>query len=190
MSQDFFKKHLLDSSQLVEKFLSSKEFEKCSLFAKMIVDTLKEDKLLFACGNGGSHCQAMHFAEEFTGRFEKNRAPLGALALGDASHMSCVGNDFGFDYIFSRQLEGLSKKGDFVLLLSTSGNSPNLLKAAEVAHKKGLRSVALLGRDGGKLKDLVELPIVIPAQRSDRIQEMHIKLIHLAIHVAEQELFP
>jgi len=112
------------------------------------------------------------------------------LALGDSSHVTCVSNDYGFQYIFSRQLEGLAKKGDALIGLSTSGNSQNVIEAFQVAKSKGLKTVALLGRDGGKLKELADLAIVVPAQTSDRIQEMHIKLIHIVIELIERELFP
>jgi D-sedoheptulose 7-phosphate isomerase len=132
----------------------------------------------------------MHFAEELTGRYRKDRRPLGALALGDASHTTCVSNDYGFDHIFSRQILGLGQKNDVLLLLSTSGNSSNLLHAVEAAKSVGMKTVALLGRDGGKLKSLVDLCLIIPAETSDRIQEMHIKLIHTVIETVERELFP
>jgi D-sedoheptulose 7-phosphate isomerase len=132
----------------------------------------------------------MHFAEEFTGRYRKDRAPLGALALGDASHVTCVSNDYGFNEIFARQLEGLARSGDLLLGLSTSGNSENVIRAFAAAQKIGIKTVALLGRDGGKLKDLADLAIVVQAQTSDRIQEMHIKIIHTVIETVERELFP
>ena len=132
----------------------------------------------------------MHFAEELTGRYRKDRAPLGALALGDPSHITCVSNDYGFEHIFTRQLMGLSRKGDGLLGLSTSGNSKNVIHAFKAAKKKGLFTVALLGRDGGALKDMADLSIVVPGQTSDRIQEMHIKIIHTAIEAVERDLFP
>lgn len=162
----------------------------CEKFIKEVVDLYRRGGNLFICGNGGSHCDAMHFAEEFTGRFRKNRRPLGALALGDASHVTCVSNDMGFDHVFSRQLEGLGRKGDLLVLLTTSGNSANLIEAFEVARKLGLRTVVLSGRDGGKLKGKADVEIVIPGQSSDRIQEMHMKIIHSVIECAERQLFP
>jgi D-sedoheptulose 7-phosphate isomerase len=132
----------------------------------------------------------MHFAEELTGRFRKDRKALGALALGDPSHTTCVANDFGFDHVFARQLEGLGRGGDLLVGISTSGNSKNVLLAVEAAKEKGIKTVALLGRDGGKLKELVDLAIVIPSQDSDRIQEMHIKIIHTVIETCERAIFP
>jgi D-sedoheptulose 7-phosphate isomerase len=132
----------------------------------------------------------MHFAEELTGRYRKDRKPLGALALGDASHVTCVSNDYGFQYIFSRQIEGLARPGDALVGLSTSGNSENVVQAFLAAKAKGVKTIALLGKDGGKLKGMADLAIVIPAQTSDRIQEMHIKLIHTVIETVEREIFP
>lgn len=166
------------------------QISKCQAFSELLVKTFTAGGIVFSCGNGGSHCDAMHFAEELTGRYRRDRRPLGALALGDPSHVTCVANDYGFQYIFSRQLEGLSRPGDVLIGLSTSGNSQNIIEAFKVAQNKGVKTVALLGRDGGKLKDLADLSIVIPAQTSDRIQEMHIKLIHTVIELVERELFP
>jgi D-sedoheptulose 7-phosphate isomerase len=132
----------------------------------------------------------MHFAEEMTGRYRKDRRPLAALALGDASHVTCVGNDYGFEHIFSRQLEALGRKGDVLITLSTSGNSKNAILALETAKAKGITTIALLGRDGGKMKSLADLSIIVPAQTSDRIQEVHIKLLHIVIETVERDLFP
>jgi D-sedoheptulose 7-phosphate isomerase len=132
----------------------------------------------------------MHFAEEWTGRYRKDRVPMAALALGDASHVTCVGNDFGFEHIFSRQLLALGKPGDLLLLFSTSGNSKNQIRAVEAAKSKKIKTIALLGRDGGALRDMVDLSIIVPAQTSDRIQEVHIKLVHLVIETVERQLFP
>jgi D-sedoheptulose 7-phosphate isomerase len=168
----------------------SSQIEKCAEFARVLVHAYKNSQLVFSCGNGGSHCDAMHFAEEMTGRYRKDRRPLGALALGDPSHVTCVSNDYGFEYIFSRQLEALGKKGDVLIGLSTSGNSKNVIRAIEVAKQKGIFTIGLLGRDGGAMKTMVDLAIVVPAQTSDRIQEMHIKLLHIVIEAVERELFP
>jgi D-sedoheptulose 7-phosphate isomerase len=161
-----------------------------SHFANLATETLKNGNNIFVCGNGGSHCDAMHFAEELTGRYRKNRRPLGALALGDASHMTCVGNDYGFEHIFSRQLEGLGKKGDLLIGISTSGNSKNVILAIEVAKAKGLKTVALLGKDGGAMKSMVDVPVIIKQQATDRIQEVHIKIIHSVIEIIEMNIFP
>lgn len=166
------------------------QIEKCAQFSNILIEAFKREATVFSCGNGGSHCDAMHFAEEMTGRYRKDRRPLGALALGDASHVTCVSNDYGFQHIFSRQVEGLGRKGDVLIGLSTSGNSENVCMAFNAAKKKGMQTVALLGRDGGKLKGMADLAIVVPAQTSDRIQEMHIKLIHTVIETVERAIFP
>jgi D-sedoheptulose 7-phosphate isomerase len=179
------------AQRALASFMSSPEqLEKCAQFSKILVQTFRDGGRAFSCGNGGSHCDAMHFAEEFTGRYRKDRRPLGALALGDPSHVTCVSNDYGFAEIFSRQLEGLARPGDALVGLSTSGNSENVIRAFLKAREIGVKTVALLGRDGGKMRDLADLAIVVPAQTSDRIQEMHIKLLHIAIEAVERELFP
>ena len=180
-----------DAQKTLNQFLQDPEqIAKCVRFSEMLTETFVSGGKAFSCGNGGSHCDAMHFAEEFTGKYRKDRKPLGALALGDSSHVTCVSNDYGFDQIFSRQLIGLGRKGDLLLGLSTSGNSENVIKAFSAAKEMGIKTVALLGRDGGKLKSMADLAIVVPAQTSDRIQEMHIKLIHTVIETVERRLFP
>ena len=191
MYENVWKSSLKDALHALQTFAESPEsLAKCAKFSSILVETYKADGKVFSCGNGGSHCDAMHFAEELTGKYRKDRRPLGALALGDASHTTCVSNDYGFEYVFSRQLEGLGRKGDLLIGLSTSGNSENVIRAFESAKKLGIKSVALLGRDGGKLKSLADLAIVVPGATSDRIQELHIKLIHTVIETVERELFP
>jgi D-sedoheptulose 7-phosphate isomerase len=166
------------------------QLKKCSDFSERLLKTFQAGGNLFTCGNGGSHCDAMHFAEEWTGRYRKDRKPIGALALGDSSHVTCTANDYGFDFIFSRQLGGLGRKGDMLVGLSTSGNSKNIICAVEEAKRLGIQTVGILGRDGGKLGSLVDLAIIVPAQTSDRIQEIHIKIIHTVIETVERRLFP
>ena len=143
-----------------------------------------------SCGNGGSMSDAMHFAEEFSGRYRKDRKALPAIAVSDPGHISCVANDYGFDYVFSRQVEALGRKGDVLLAISTSGNSPNVIRAAERAREIGLTVIGLLGRDGGKLKALCDIPILVPGDTTDRMQELHIKIIHVVIEGVERMLFP
>ena len=176
---------------MLNKFASdSSQIEKCIKFSEILVDTIKDGGNLFSCGNGGSHCDAMHFAEELTGRYRRDRKPVGALALGNPSHVTCVSNDYGFEHIFTRELAGLGRRGDLLIGLSTSGNSQNVINAVLQAKEMGVKTVALLGRDGGQLKSLADLPIVIPADTSDRIQEMHIKILHTVIETVERKLFP
>jgi D-sedoheptulose 7-phosphate isomerase len=186
-----WKQSFIEAQKTLTDFLNNPDqLQKCEKFSDLLFETFKSGGNLFTCGNGGSHCDAMHFAEEWTGRYRKDRAAVGALALGDASHMSCVSNDYGFDFVFSRQVEALGRKGDMLVGISTSGNSKNVILAVEAAKKKGMKTVALLGRDGGKLKSLADHAIVIPAETSDRIQEMHIKIIHTVIESVERKLFP
>lgn len=186
-----WKKSLADAQDTLQRFMVDPELlKKCEEFSKILIQSFKSGGNLFTCGNGGSHCDAMHFAEEFTGRYRKDRKPLGALALGDSSHTTCVSNDYGFEYVFSRQVQGLGRKGDVLVGLSTSGNSKNVILAIQEAKKLGIKTVALLGKDGGELKGLADLSIIIPAETSDRIQEMHIKIIHTVIETVERELFP
>lgn len=183
-------KNLLDSSQLISDCLNSSEFNGYfSHFSCLLNEAVLQNKNVFICGNGGSHCDAMHFAEELTGRFKKDRKPLGALALGDPSHITCVGNDFGFDEIFSRQLLGLARKGDLLVGISTSGNSKNVINAVSAAKTIGMKTVGLLGKDGGSLKGMVDVPLVVPSSTTERIQEMHIKIIHTVIEGMERVVF-
>ncbi|MEY4615776.1 MAG: phosphoheptose isomerase [Pseudomonadota bacterium] len=191
MSQEVWRSNLKEAAQVLSSFLETPgNIEKCEGFSKILIEAYNGHKNVFTCGNGGSHCDSMHFAEELTGRYRKERRPLGALALGDPSHVTCVSNDYGFEHIFSRQIEGLGRKGDVLIGISTSGNSANVIRAVEAAKKIGIKTVALLGKDGGQLKNLVDLAIVVPAQTSDRIQEVHIKIIHIVIETVERALFP
>jgi D-sedoheptulose 7-phosphate isomerase len=160
-------------------------------FVAAATTALRSGKKLMACGNGGSMCDAMHFAEEWTGRFRRDRAALPAIAFSDPSQLTCIANDFGFDEVFARALEAYGQPGDLLVVLSTSGNSPNVLKAVAMAKKKGVVSIGLLGKGGGALRAEVDIPIVVPrAETSDRIQEIHIKILHIAIEAVERELFP
>ena len=182
---------LKEAAQCLNDFLSNdSNIKNCERFSEMLIHTVEHGGNVFSCGNGGSHCDAMHFAEELTGRYRKNRRPLGALALGDAPHVTCVSNDYGFEHIFERQLQGLGRKGDLLIGLSTSGNSKNVILAFEAAKQMGIKTVALLGRDGGQMAKLADLALIVPGQTSDRIQEIHIKLIHLVIETLERRVFP
>ena len=182
---------LNEAQKTLDSFLTdSSQLAKCEKFSELLISAFKAGGTAFCCGNGGSHCDALHFAEEVTGRFRKDRKALGALALGNAPHVTCVANDYGFEHIFSRQLAGLGRAGDILIGLSTSGNSKNIYNAFEVAKDRDIQTVALLGKTGGKLKEMADLAIIIPGETSDRIQEMHIKLLHTVIETLERELFP
>ena len=145
---------------------------------------------VLACGNGGSAADALHFAEEFTGRFRKERKPLPVIPLMDASHLTCVAKDYGWDEVFARGVEAYGRPGDVLVLLSTSGNSPNIVKAAAAAAKAGMKVLALLGKDGGKLKGKGDRELIVPGSYSDRIQEIHMLVLHILIEGVERELFP
>ncbi|RME17081.1 MAG: D-sedoheptulose 7-phosphate isomerase [Bdellovibrio sp.] len=191
MVRNVWEQSFKEAKEVLEAFMTNEDLlEKCETFSKRLTNTFRNGHNVFSCGNGGSHCDAMHFAEELTGRYRKDRKPLGALALGDPSHLTCVSNDYGFNQVFKRQLEGLGREGDLLLGLSTSGQSENVIEAFKTAHQMKIYTVALLGRDGGALKELADLAIVVPAQTSDRIQEMHIKIIHTVIETVERNLFP
>ena len=149
---------------------------------EICADSIKNGGKVISAGNGGSMCDAQHFAEELTGRYRADRPSLAAVAVCDPSHLTCVGNDYGFDYVFSRFIEGMGMKGDVFLGISTSGNSKNIIEACKAARKKGMKSVCLLGKDGGNLKDLCDLPIIVAHDGfADRIQEVHTMVIHIMI---------
>lgn len=160
-------------------------------FAAIAAKTLQAGGLLMSCGNGGSMCDAMHFAEEFTGRFRGNRRALPAIAFSDPSHLTCIANDFGYEEVFAREVEAYGKQGDLLLVISTSGNSPNIERAIAEAKQRGIHVVGLLGKGGGKALAHVDTAIVVPkATTSDRIQELHIKVLHIVIEAIERELMP
>ena len=160
-------------------------------FAALAGETLRAGGKLMSCGNGGSMCDAMHFAEEWTGRFRGDRDALPAIAFSDPSQLSCIANDFGYDQVFARSVEAYGKAGDLLLAISTSGNSPNVLHAVQAAKAREIKTVGLLGKGGGELKDQVDVAIVVPeATTSDRIQEVHIQVIHIVIEAVERQLFP
>lgn len=147
--------------------------------AKELTATLESGKKILICGNGGSAADAQHFAAELVGRFEKERASYPALALTtDSSALTAIGNDYGFDRIFSRQVEGLGQKGDMLLVISTSGNSPNIHEAVRKAASMGMQTIGLLGRNGGGLKGEVGCPVIVPHARTARIQEAHSFILH------------
>lgn len=182
---------LEEARKVHEDFVSNPRLlEQCQQMSQILIECFQKNNKAMSCGNGGSHCDAMHFAEEFTGRYRKDRRPLGAMALGDPTHMSCVGNDYGFQHVYERQVRALGRPGDVLLAISTSGQSENLVLAVEAAKQIGIKTICLLGRDGGKLKNMADLSIIVGAQTSDRIQEMHIKIIHIVIETIERTLFP
>ena len=182
------KSELEEAQNVLGQFLANDEHLKTiEKAAIMMADAIKNGGKIMSCGNGGSHCDAMHFAEELTGRYRENRKALPAIAISDPSHISCVSNDFGYDFIFSRYIEGLGQDGDVLLGISTSGNSKNVLRAAEMAKQKNMQVVVLSGKNGGELADLADVEIRVPHfGYADRIQEIHIKVIHILIQLIEK----
>ena len=159
--------------------------------ARLMIDCFRAKGHVYSCGNGGSMCDAMHFAEELSGRYRDNRPGLGALAMGDGAHITCTGNDFGYDFIFSRFVEAQGRAGDVLVGISTSGKSPNVIKAAEAARALGMKVVTLTGKPESALGRLADVDICTPGGRyADRVQELHIKVIHTLIELIERELFP
>jgi D-sedoheptulose 7-phosphate isomerase len=188
MTTSLIKKELLEATNVLQAFIADhKNIEQIEKAAILLAESLKKQGKILSCGNGGSHCDAMHFAEELTGRYREHRPSYAAIAISDPSHLSCVGNDYGFEMVFSRYLEGVGRKGDVLFCLSTSGNSANILKAIETAKLKGISVVALTGKDGGKMAGLADVEIRVPHFGfADRIQEVHIKIIHILIYLIEK----
>ena len=182
---------LQESQQVLADFLANPaKIEAIEKAADVLVDALKKGNKILSCGNGGSHCDAMHFAEELSGRYRENRPALAAMAISDPSHISCVSNDFGYNYIFSRFIEGLGNKGDVLVGISTSGNSANIIEAVKAAQVKGMEVILLTGKDGGQLAAYGCHEIRVDHfGYADRIQEIHIKVIHILIQLIESKLF-
>lgn len=190
MYQDLIKNELTEAVEVLNRFLSDDaNLAQIEAAAKLLADSFKQQGKVLSCGNGGSHCDAMHFAEELTGRYRDNRPGYAGIAISDPSHLSCVSNDFGYDFVFSRYVEAVGNAGDVLFGLSTSGNSGNVIKAIEAAKQKGMKTIALTGKDGGKMAGLADVEIRVPHfGYADRIQEVHIKIIHILIMLVEKEM--
>lgn len=181
---------LQQAASVLEKFMSDERnialIEKAS---DTIAQSVREGGKVISCGNGGSHCDAMHFAEELTGKYRENRKAIPAICVSDPSHISCVSNDYGYEFVFSRYIEALGNKGDVLLGISTSGNSQNIIRASQAAKEKGMKVIILSGKDGGKLAPLADVEIRVPHfGYADRIQEVHIKVIHILMLLIEKQL--
>ena len=184
-----FEASLAKADEALTAFRASKEaLDACAAFGDLLTEAYRNGGKAMAAGNGGSMADALHFAEELTGRFRKERRPLPAMALGESTHLTCVSNDYGFDHVFSRMVEAFGQAGDVLVLLSTSGNSNNLVLAAEKARERGVRVVGLLGRGGGALAPLCDVVVMAPGETSDRIQEVHMIVLHVVIEAAERAL--
>lgn len=186
--QNVIIQELTEAQQLLTKFLADPEnVIKIEKAAVLIGDAILAGHKVISCGNGGSHCDAMHFAEELTGRYRENRRSLPAIAISEPGYMTCTANDFGYDAIFSRYVEGVGCAGDVLLAITTSGNSNNIIEAIKSARSKGMKVVALSGKDGGKMAGTADVEIRVPHFRfADRIQEIHIKVIHILVLLIEQ----
>jgi len=190
MYQDIIRSELNEAAETLNNFLSDDaNIHTIQRAAVMLADSFKAGGKVLSCGNGGSHCDAMHFAEELTGRYRENRPGYPAIAISDVSHLSCVSNDFGYDHVFSRYVEAVGRPGDVLLGISTSGNSANIIKAVEAARAQGMIVITLTGKDGGKMADSADIEIRVPHfGYADRIQEIHIKVIHILMLLIEKEM--
>lgn len=190
MSRDRIRSHFTEAADVLAGFVANDaNLAAVEHAGEMMVSALRKGGRLISCGNGGSMCDAMHFAEELTGRFRDDRAPIAAVSISDPSHLTCVGNDHGFEQIFSRYVQAHGRAGDVLLAISTSGNSPNVLRAAEAARAGGMLVVGLTGKDGGSLAARCDVEIRVPhGGYADRVQEVHIKIIHALIDHIELSL--
>lgn len=180
--------HFSEAHKVLSAFLADEtNFKNIENAGALMVNALKNGGKIISCGNGGSMCDAMHFAEELSGRYRNDRKALAALSISDPSHISCVGNDYGYAFVFSRYLEAIGNSNDVLLGISTSGNSENVLNAIQVAKAKGIKVIGLTGKDGGKMASLCDVEIRAPkSEYADRAQEIHIKVIHSLIDYIER----
>lgn len=190
MKKSLIENNLREAETMLQQFVAEpKNIAAIEKAGKTLVAAFKKGNKVMSCGNGGSMCDAMHFAEELSGRFRENRKSLPAISISDASHITCVGNDYGFVQIFSRYVEAIGNKGDVLLAISTSGNSENIINAIKAAKLKGITVIGLTGKDGGKMAKLCDVEIRAPhSQYADRAQEIHIKVIHSLIHFVEENM--
>jgi len=184
------RQNFIEAQNVLQAFYSQDDnINKITLAGEIMVSSILQGGKIISCGNGGSMCDAMHFAEELSGRFRNHRKALPAISISDASHISCTANDYGFDFIFSRFVEGLGRKNDVLLAISTSGNSTNVINAVNSAKSLNMKTIVLTGKDGGLLKNLCDVEIRVPHFGfADRIQEIHIKVIHTLIQYIEAKL--
>ncbi len=189
---EHIKTSLVEAQLCLNRFIQDDQnLHNVSVAARFLVATFRESGRAFSCGNGGSMCDAMHFAEEFTGRFRDNRPGVAAIAISDPTHLTCVANDFGYDQVFARYIQSHGRRGDTLLAISTSGKSPSILRAAEAARQIGVYVIGLTGSAGSPLEELCDVCICSPGgSYADRVQEMHIKIIHILIELVERELYP
>ncbi len=183
MTNQQIKEHLIVSGKVLDDYLSDEQSIRAIVEAgRLMIDALRNDNMIISCGNGGSMCDAIHFAEELSGKFRDDRKALRAISISDPGFISCVANDYNYSHVFSRFVDGVGKKGDVLLAISTSGNSENVVMAAQQAKKKHMQVVSLTGKDGGKLSTFSDVELRVPyVGYTDKIQEVHIKIIHTLI---------
>jgi D-sedoheptulose 7-phosphate isomerase len=188
--QPLIRKSLEEARQVIDRFIADeKNLRHIEQAGKIMAEAIAAGHKIISCGNGGSMCDAMHFAEELSGRFRDDRRAVAAISISDPSHITCAANDYGFESIFSRYVEAIGQKGDVLLAISTSGRSGNVIKAAEIAREKEMKVVALTGKTGGELAGIADVEIRVDHKGySDRIQEVHIKVIHILIEIIEKHL--
>ncbi len=188
---EYIKSALTEAANTLQSFCAEHgNVDNIDQIVTLLADALRNGNKIIIFGNGGSMCDAMHFAEELSGRFRKDRPALAAIAISDPSHLTCVANDYGFDQVFSRGVEAYATANDVVVGISTSGNSPNVIRALQKAQELSCFTIALLGKDGGILNGACDYEIIVPAMTSDRIQEIHGMLIHIIIEGIERKLYP
>ena len=190
MSHDQIQRNFEAARDALEQFMTDESYSRIESAARLLVAAFNEGKKVISCGNGGSMSDAMHFAEELSGRFRDDRKALPALSISDPTHITCTANDYGYEQIFSRYVEAVGAEGDVLLAISTSGNSENVLRAMDAAREKGMKIIGLTGKGGGKMADKCDIEIRAPhCDYADRAQEIHIKVIHSLIHLVELEIF-
>jgi D-sedoheptulose 7-phosphate isomerase len=188
MALNSIEEQFQEAQAVLAEFANNKEnLKNIEKAGRLLVDSFANGGKAISCGNGGSMCDAMHFAEELTGKYRNDRQAFPAISISDPSHISCVGNDYGYDFIFSRFIEGMGNKGDVLLAISSSGNSKNVVLAIEAAKKKGMKVIGLTGKDGGQMVGKCDVEIRAPHSKyADRAQEIHIKVIHTLIDFVER----
>lgn len=187
---DTIRQHFTNAQEILQTFISDPQnFRNIEAAGQILVKAIQNGGQILSCGNGGSMCDAMHFAEELSGRYRNDRPAYPALSISDPAHLSCVANDYGYAFVFSRMVEAIGRKGDVLFVLSSSGNSENILHAIEAAKNKGMSVIGLTGKDGGKMAGLCDVEIRAPrSEYADRAQEIHIKVIHSLIDFVERNI--
>lgn len=184
------RKNLMEAFNTLNKFITFNQMDAVDRIGETLVKHLLNGGKILTCGNGGSHCDALHFSSELTGKYDFERRPLPAVCLSDAAHLTCVGNDFGWESVYKRGVAALADKWDVLILFSTSGNSKNLVMAAHEARDNGITCIGILGKTGGELSNIVHDSIIVDSKSTARVQEIHGIIVHLLVEYIEREMFP